>query len=76
MNTLTVELAMPSEIAETFRNAIDPETSSNALHRSHIEIQHNDNLLIISIKAKDLTALRAALNTYLGWIKMCYTLLK
>jgi len=74
MNFLEVDIHVPSEAAEVCCKAIEMETTSEALHRSKITLNHRGNLLNLRIKAQDLTALRGSMNTYLRWIGMCLNL--
>ncbi|HDH41218.1 MAG TPA: hypothetical protein ENG12_02270 [Candidatus Altiarchaeales archaeon] len=76
MNYLDVDIHVPSEVAEVCYRAIEMETKSRALHRSKITLSHTRNLLSLRIIAKDLTALRGSMNTYLRWIGMCLNLTK
>ncbi|RLI91377.1 MAG: hypothetical protein DRO89_04065 [Candidatus Altiarchaeales archaeon] len=76
MNSLDVDIHVPSEVAEVCCRAIEMETKSRAFHRSKITLSHKRNLLSLRIIAKDLTALRGSMNTYLRWIGMCLNLTK
>ena len=71
MNTLEVVLKMPAEAAKVCCRSVGIETKSEALSRSSIELSSRGDRLTLLIKAQDLSAMRAALNTYLRWISMC-----
>jgi len=75
MNSLDVSLKLDPKIGNICYKSINIEVKNNALRRSRVEISFKNDTLGLHIEAKDLIALRAALNTYLGWIKMCYDLL-
>lgn len=65
-----VELDSP-EVAKTIFNALIPETKSVPSERARTQLRLDSNLLIIDIEAEDLTALRAALNSFLAWLSGC-----
>ena len=60
--TLTIDLE-DSTLAEILYSAIKPETES-----ATASLSKKDGRLTISINASDLTALRAAMNSYLAWV--------
>lgn len=43
--------------------------SKRIVPRTKVEIKNNKNKLVLSITADDVSALRAAVNSYLRWIK-------
>jgi KEOPS complex subunit Pcc1 len=70
-----VELDSP-EVAKTIFSALIPETKSVPSERARTQLRLDGNLLIIDIEAEDLTALRAALNSFLAWLSGCKRALK
>lgn len=76
MNTLSIEIETTPEKAEVCKKALELEPKTETLKRSKTEIENKGNTLIIKIKAKDLTALRASMNTYLRWVDMCLQITK
>jgi len=57
-------------VAEWLDQALRPE-ASREVPRAHAELAHEAGpTLELSITAKDSGAMRAALNTYLGWIHL------
>lgn len=54
--------------AKTGFAALKPETLSQPTQRSSVEISLEGRKLVLMIKAKDTTALRAAVNAYLRWV--------
>lgn len=74
MNFLEVKIRVPSDVAEVCCRAIEMETRSEALHRSGVILGHAGDTMYLKIRAEDLTALRASLNTYLRWVGMCLNL--
>ncbi|MCW3985663.1 MAG: KEOPS complex subunit Pcc1 [Candidatus Bathyarchaeota archaeon] len=52
---------------EILLNALMPETKKPATSRSKVSIEGEGKKLIIRIEAKDTSALRATLNSYLRW---------
>lgn len=68
----TIEVELESvEIAKTLFLALNPETKSVPSERATTKLKLKDNLLIINIESEDLTALRAALNSFLAWLAGC-----
>ncbi len=57
-----------SELAEILLKALKPETLSVPSDRARVTLTRKHDALIITIEADDLTALRAAMNSYLAWI--------
>jgi len=57
-----------AQMAETIRCALEPETDSVPSERSTTQVSAEGTKLIIKITAEDLTALRAAMNSYLAWV--------
>lgn len=53
--------------AEIIAEALDPEIK-NKIPKTKIEVSINDKSFILDIKAKDVSSLRAACNSYLRWI--------
>ena len=64
-----IEVELESaEIAKTLYLALKPETKSVQSERANTKLDLRDNLLLIDVKAEDLTALRAAINSFLAWL--------
>ncbi len=76
MNLLEVTINVPSEVADVCCRSIEMETKSDALRRSEITLDRDGNFMNLKIRARDLTALRGSMNTYLRWIAMCLNLTK
>lgn len=76
MNELRIMLEIPAEIAEVCCRSIGIEAESEALSRSKVDLKYDGDYLKLDITARDLGAMRAALNTYLRWIIMCHDLLR
>lgn len=75
MNELEIRLKIPTEIARICCQSVGIEAKSEALSRSKVDLGYDENYLKLNIDAQDLSAMRAALNTYLRWIIMCCNLL-
>jgi tRNA threonylcarbamoyladenosine modification (KEOPS) complex Pcc1 subunit len=71
MNELSIRLSVPAEIAQVCCRSVGLEAQSEALSRSRVELSCADGCLILHVTAKDLGAMRAAVNTYLRWVIMC-----
>ncbi len=57
-------------------NALKPETRKSPGSRSRTKVEKEDGKLKISFKAKDTSALRAAINAYLRWISLTRNVLE
>ncbi|UCE11381.1 MAG: hypothetical protein JSW61_05460 [Candidatus Thorarchaeota archaeon] len=68
--TLTLDLGSP-ESARLILSALNPETSSSPAERAKVRLAVEDSNLVIFISASDITALRAAMNSYLAWVSGC-----
>ena len=67
--TATLELDLGSiEVVQMMMSALEPETESVASDRASVQLSAKETVLVIKITAGDLTALRAAMNSYLAWI--------
>ncbi len=67
--TATLELDLGSiEMVQMMMSALEPETESVASDRARVQLSAKETILVIKITAGDLTALRAAMNSYLAWI--------
>jgi tRNA threonylcarbamoyladenosine modification (KEOPS) complex Pcc1 subunit len=56
--------------------ALKPETDTSATPRSKVHMKTEDQSLILEFKAKDTSALRAAMNSYLRLIGVAMNLQK
>ena len=66
-STLEIDVGDP-ELAKILHKALVPETLSVPSDRARVSLTLEGGTLIIEIEADDLTALRAAMNSYLAWI--------
>lgn len=67
-------LEIPLESAEQARilySALMPETESAPSDRARTHVSVVDSSLVVEIEAGDLTATRAALNSFIAWISAC-----
>lgn len=77
MISLTLNLFFESyEKAYNVLNALKPEINSTPEHRSKTTISIKNNCFTIKIISKDLTALKASINSYLKSIILINNLLK
>ena len=53
--------------------ALEPETKTTITPRSRVQIQREKNSLRLSFEAKDTSALRAAINSYLRFVHLTKT---
>jgi tRNA threonylcarbamoyladenosine modification (KEOPS) complex Pcc1 subunit len=67
-----LEISLESEhIAKILYSALLPETESIPSERAITSISVKGSSLVVEIIANDLTAMRAALNSYIAWISAC-----
>ena len=66
---LSARLRVDSPDAGAIASSIMPE-AERELPRTHVEISCSEGTVLVSIDAKDTTAMRAALNSYLGCIRI------
>ncbi|MEM2272987.1 MAG: KEOPS complex subunit Pcc1 [Candidatus Bathyarchaeia archaeon] len=65
----TLRIKYPSEReADVVYKAIQPETKVVLRYRTRINITRSGKRIILTFEAKDTTALRASVNSYLSWI--------
>jgi len=55
--------------AETVMDSLSPE-SQRALPRTEVNVTEKGGIVTVKVKAADISAMRAALNSYLGFIKI------
>ncbi|MEA2089820.1 MAG: KEOPS complex subunit Pcc1 [Thermoproteota archaeon] len=74
---VTVTLSFPSKKRlNTVLQALKPETKSSPTLRSRVELQGKGKSLTLRFEAKDTTALRASVNSYLRWISSTEAILE
>lgn len=59
-----------SREAEIFFNSLQPESLNGLTDRSSILMERMNDAIRFVIEAKDITAFRATLNSYLIWMRM------
>jgi len=74
MNELIINLQMPEKLSEICCKSIALE--NRELERSSVDVSCTGNGIKIYITASDLSALRAALNTYMRWVILCCELVE
>jgi len=69
--TATVRLKFPrkEQLSAVFE-ALKPETRSAVTRRSRVKVKREDETLMLIFEAKDTSALRAALSSYLHWVRL------
>lgn len=65
-----IELNIQLDDAELIAKSLRPE-SCRDVSRTSVHIECRENELCLKIKGEDINALRAAINSYLRWIKCC-----
>ena len=67
-----LEIPLESEqMAKILYSALLPETESIPSERATTSVSVKGSSLIVEIVANDLTAMRAALNSFVAWISAC-----
>ena len=66
---LNAVLRIHSRDAGTISAALRPE-AGRKLPRTHVSIEDSEDLVTIRIEANDTSAMRAALNSYLGCVRI------
>jgi tRNA threonylcarbamoyladenosine modification (KEOPS) complex Pcc1 subunit len=70
--TSVLEIPLDSErVANILYSALLPETESIPSDRATTKVSVKGSSLVIEIVANDLTAMRAALNSFVAWISAC-----
>ena len=64
-----VEVDVNTSDAEVILSSLKPEVESLSSNRSRVKIERSGNGVMLIIVADDVTALRAAVNSYLHWIQ-------
>jgi tRNA threonylcarbamoyladenosine modification (KEOPS) complex Pcc1 subunit len=73
----TIEIPLESkETADILLAALNPETQSGPSDRATTIVAVHDDVLIIEVEAGDITALRAAMNSYIAWVSACIKSIK
>jgi len=62
--------------AEVILKSLEPEIASAPSQRSSTNLKQMNNILKMEIYATDVTSLRAAINSYLRWIRLSYDVIK
>jgi tRNA threonylcarbamoyladenosine modification (KEOPS) complex Pcc1 subunit len=67
-----IEIPLDSQrTAEILLAALEPETQSGPSDRATTLVSLRGTVLIIEVEAADITALRAAMNSYIAWVSAC-----
>ena len=73
----TIRLQFQSkDQTDSIFKALKPETRANVSSRSKVKIIKEGNSLNLRFEAKDTSALRAAINAYLHWIRLTKDILE
>ena len=67
--TVRVKFQQKKHLTAVFA-ALKPETRTSLSSRSKVRVEKNGEILTLVFEAKDTSALRAALNSYLHWIRL------
>ncbi len=69
--TVVIRLELPSQrFLKILLKALSPETKKPVTSRSKVSIEGEKKTLVIRIEAKDTSALRATMNSYLRWVTL------
>jgi tRNA threonylcarbamoyladenosine modification (KEOPS) complex Pcc1 subunit len=64
-----IEITLSDEIINIVKESLLPETETPSSDRSSVELNIVEGGLILVFNASDISALRAAMNSYLRWIQ-------
>jgi tRNA threonylcarbamoyladenosine modification (KEOPS) complex Pcc1 subunit len=69
--TVNIEIKYPltEELAKIIEGSLIPEIERPISDRSHTQVYVDDSNLYLKIGASDLSAMRAAVNSYLRWVE-------
>lgn len=67
--TVRLKFRRKEQLSAIFE-ALEPETRTTVSSRSKVSVKKEDETLVLTFEAKDTSALRAALNSYLHWIRL------
>ncbi len=67
-----IQITLPRNLLEVVFRALFLEVISGASERCIGKLKRDGDIISIEIKAEDTVALRAALNSYLRWLKIIY----
>jgi tRNA threonylcarbamoyladenosine modification (KEOPS) complex Pcc1 subunit len=63
-----ITIDLPGDLADVMEGSLAPEVERPTSERSQVEVVAGEGKLVIRIKASDVAALRAAVNSYLRWV--------
>ncbi len=69
VKSATISIKKNENAASVVARSLHPETKRE-IPRSIVKIKEDENHICIEITAKDTSSLRAALNSYLRWMKI------
>jgi KEOPS complex subunit Pcc1 len=69
VKSATITLKKEDSFANIVVKSLHPETTRD-IPRFHVNIKEDANTIYIEIEAEDISSLRAALNSYLRWMKL------
>lgn len=64
-----VSIQLSPEVASIVEESLIPEAEYPISPRSNVEVEAKEGKLVISMEASDVTALRAAFNSYIRWVE-------
>jgi len=67
--TVRLKFRRKEQLSAVFE-ALEPETRIASSSRSKVMVRREDKTLTLVFEAKDTSALRAALNSYLHWVRL------
>ena len=63
-----IKIELTEKLLGVIEIALVPEAETPSSDRSNTKVMIEDNYLVIQTQARDTTALRASLNSYLRWV--------
>ena len=71
----SVSIEVDGNLVKVLAKSLQPEVESPSSSRSRVSLEPSDGRLELRISASDVTALRAAVNSYLRWVDSIINLL-
>ncbi|HUR67944.1 MAG TPA: KEOPS complex subunit Pcc1 [Candidatus Thermoplasmatota archaeon] len=69
MHEATLVFRYPSDIAAALMGALAPEADHSEVPKTRAAVRADDSALVVELRADDLAALRAAVNSYARWVE-------
>ena len=65
----SIRVEVPEGVSDIIEESLSPEVDHPSSKRSNVKVSINEGLVILTIEASDVVAMRATINSYLRWVK-------